>query len=161
MSSIAVRLKWERKRFIKGFLLWLLCIPINFVPVFMVYVNSTQAKAFTTAKELMSAVVNDIDFLFIFIAVLFVLPLQGLFADYCDTDFQEAGKACSVACYLCSAILLALYILCKSNSEANRLFYSKVSLAFNITILVLTIVAGAAVHVLMSIGKIKGKEREK
>ena len=46
MSSIAVRLKWERKRFIKGFLLWLLCIPINFVPVFMVYLLITATPIF-------------------------------------------------------------------------------------------------------------------
>lgn len=158
MTSTAVRLKWKSKKFFKGFILWFICIPINFVPVIMVYINSIESYKYTTVKDLVSAVVNDIDFTFVFIAVLFVLPLQGLFADYCDIDFQSAGKVCSVACYFCSAFLLMIYILCRSNPVANKLLYAKHSLTFNIIISILTIVAGAAVHILISIEKSIGEE---
>lgn len=151
MAPTSLQYRFEVKGFLKSFFLWLLCIPINFVPIFMLYVNKIQTNKYTTAKQLLMAVVNDKDFMFIFIAVLFVLPLQGLFADYCNSSLQSAGKTCSVACYFCSTFLLVIYILCSLNSSANDLLYAKISLAFNIVISILTVVAGIALHVLMSI----------
>jgi len=159
MTSSALQHKFEVKKFLKGFFLWLLCIPINFVPIFMLYVNRIQTNGYTTVGQLLIDVVNDIDFMFIFVAVLFVLPLQGLFADYGDSGLQSAGKTCSVACYFCSSFLLIIYVLCSANSSADALLYAKFSLTFNITIAALTVVAGIALHVLMSI-KTKGEEQE-
>lgn len=145
--------KFQGKKFCKGFFPWLLCIPINIVPILIVYIDKVEANRYSNIWLMLSDIVKDIDFMFIFVAVLFVLPLQGLFSDYSDSILQGAGTACSVACYFCSVFLLIVYLLCTLHTAANNLLYAPYSFIFNIVILVLTIIAGATIHVLLSLEK--------
>lgn len=160
MSSLGEHVEWEYKKFIKEFILWLLCIPINFVPVFVVNVNRINEDEYKTAKDLFISTISDIDFMFVFLSVLFVLPVHGLFADYCNKSIQDAGKTCSFACYICSFFLIIVYLFCTLKPEVHALLYAEYSKTFNIIILALTILAGIAIYSLTSISTRKESSGE-
>ena len=156
-SSTTVKKRPIEKRtiekFFKGFSLWLLCIPINVVPVILPYFNDIQPHKYSTITALLADAEKDPNFLFIFVAMLFVLPLQGLFADYTDDYFQKSGRVCSVVCYMGSVFLLCAYVLCSSNYQAASLIYTPICCWLNYVVAGFTIVAGIAIHLLISLDK--------
>lgn len=96
------------RKFGKNFLLWLLGIPINVVPVLFKQLSTVTAENFPGVGALMFMTLIDFDFSFISVSVLFVICIEGYALDRGLPDWYQSFR---VWPFISLCTILMLYCL--------------------------------------------------
>ena len=137
MEKKKYRMQWGS--FIKRFLLWFLGIPINVVPVFFKQLGKISIENFPGLAVLASMTVADFDFSFISVSVVFVLCLEGFFA---DDELSLMYKRCQAICVIYSMVLVILYCVFFFNPDLYSIMNNHVAFIYNSVLIGLTIILG-------------------
>lgn len=137
-------------KFVRGFWLWLISIPINFLPLLIRHIADYEKKVEYEWTELLLTILCDLDFLFVFLCALFVLYLQG---EYTTDDCTGAAKICKRLSALFFAPLLILVLLLYAFPMFCAMIYKSVSFEFNMAIMIVTILLSALSHAAISMEK--------
>lgn len=105
-SKRGFKIRW--RKFGKNFLLWLLGIPINVVPVLFKQLNTTTAENFPGIGALIFMVFTDFDFSFISVSVLFVICIEGYALDRGLPDWYQSFRLWP---FVSLCIILVLYCM--------------------------------------------------
>lgn len=133
--------------FIKRFLLWFLGIPINVVPVFFKQLGKISIENFPGLAVLASMTVADFDFSFISVSVVFVLCLEGFFA---DDELSLMYKRCQAICVIYSMVLVILYCVFFFNPDLYSIMNNHVAFIYNSVLIGLTIILGVLCNATVS-----------
>lgn len=136
MEKKKYQMQWGA--FGKRFLLWFLGIPINIVPVFFKQLEQVSEN-FHGIKALALMTIADFDFSFISVSVVFILGIEGFFA---DNELAPGYKACQVVCAICFTILLILYCMFFFMPELYSQMDSHMATIYNMVLIGLTIGLG-------------------
>lgn len=154
MDQTNTKYRFSRVQFARGFWLWMLGIPINFLPLMIRYIVSYEAQKEYELVALVKDIVSDLDFLFVFLSALFVLYVQG---EYTTEDYTGAARICKRICLLVFAPLLILVVFLYSFPVFRAMLYDGVSLEFNIAIMSVTVLIGVLSHAAISMVKTEGE----
>lgn len=145
MEKKKYRMQWGS--FIKRFLLWFLGIPINVVPVFFKQLGKISIENFPGLAVLASMTVADFDFSFISVSVVFVLCLEGFFA---DDELSLMYKRCQAICVIYSMVLVILYCVFFFNPDLYSIMNNHVAFIYNSALIGLTIILGVLCNATVS-----------
>lgn len=139
------KLQW--KSFWGKFAFWLLGIPINIVPIVVKQINNFNAHDFPGVATLFIYVLGDLDFLFIGISVLFILCIEGFFA---DDDLIPIYHKFQLASLIYSVLLLIIYLILFYRNDLFQAMDTLKSARYNGAMIFLTIVLGALCNATIS-----------
>lgn len=137
MEKKKYRMQWGS--FIKRFLLWFLGILINVVPVFFKQLGKISIENFPGLAVLASMTVADFDFSFISVSTVFVLCLEGFFA---DDALSLMYRPCQAICVIYSMVLVILYCVFFFNPDLYSIMNDRTALIYNSVLIGLTIILG-------------------
>lgn len=100
------KIRWDK--FGQNFLLWLLGIPINVVPILFKQLNTITSENFPGLGALTLMTLSDFDFAFISVSVLFVICIEGYALDYALPNWYQSFRVWPFV-FLC--VILVLYCL--------------------------------------------------
>lgn len=145
MMQKKYRLRW--KSFLGKFALWLLGIPINIIPIVVKQINNFKADDFPGVANLLIYVIGDFDFLFIGISVLFVLCIEGFFADDELIPIYHKFQLASLIYFL---LLLIIYLILFYRADLFQSMDTLKTAYYNGVMISLTIVLGALCNATIS-----------
>lgn len=128
-------------KFWKRLGLWLLGIPINFVPILFKHISSIQSNNWSGFGNLLQKAIGDIDFLFLSISVVFILCIEGYFAG----ENHVAGyRACQCISLIYFVILLLVYCVVTFSVFFHSLFTYEQWFQYNLSLIAITVILGVA-----------------
>lgn len=131
------KIQWGK--FGRNFLLWLLGIPINVVPVCLKQLNTVTAENFPGIGGLMLMTLTDFDFSFISVSVLFVICIEGYALDRGLPDWYQSFR---VWPFVSLCTILMLYFLFFFRPDLFSIMTDKVKVAYNGVMIGATIIFG-------------------
>lgn len=133
------KFKVQPKKFLRNFVLWMLGIPINVIPILFKQLNTVTASDFPGIPQLILMILSDFDFSFISISVLFILCIEGYFVDDEISDWYRGFQMCS---FICFCILLVLYCVFFFKPDLFAIMNCNLRIKYNVVIIIATIVFG-------------------
>lgn len=137
MQKKAYKMQWPK--FGKRFAVWFLGIPINIVPVAFKQLQSITVGCFPGIIDYIKMIVSDFDFSFISLSVVFILCIEGFFA---EDDLSSTYRAFQFIAVIYMVALLILYCVFFFRADLFTLMASGISFAYNLTIIILTFILG-------------------
>lgn len=148
MSKLSIRSAISIKEFARLFFLWLLCIPINFLPIILKSMSKHESDVNYTIASVLLSFFHDLDYCFVFISALFVLYLQ---AEYARKNSAVFSKVCRIGTIIVFFLLLIDYFMMFAFPSFKRATYDRYNELFNISLGVITIIISFLIHLLLSI----------
>lgn len=139
--------KFQWKSFFGKFALWLLGIPINIIPIVVKQINNLEAGNFPDIATFFTYVVSDFDFLFIGISVLFILCIEGFFA---DDELIPIYHKFQLACLIYFVLLLIIYLILSFRADLFQSMDILTAAHYNGCVLFFTIVLGVLCNATIS-----------
>lgn len=137
MEKKKYRMQWGL--FIGRFLLWLLGIPINIVPVIFKQLGKTSTENFPGLAAMALRTVGDFDFSFISVSVVFILCIEGFFA---DNDLAPIYRRFQLVCVIYSVVLTILYCVFFFRPDLFSLMNIRTAAIYNSCLIGVTVVLG-------------------
>lgn len=137
MEKKKYRMQWCS--FFKKFIFWFLGIPINAIPVLFKQLEKITAENFPGLPTLTLMTVGDFDFSFISVSVVFILCIEGFFA---DNDLAPIYRLFQLGCAGYSFLLVILYCVFFFRPDLFSLMNFTTSVIYNSCLIGLTIVLG-------------------
>lgn len=125
--------------FFKRFLLWLLGIPINIVPVLFKQISKITVENFPGLPTLAVMTLGDFDFSFISVNIVFVLCIEGFFA---DNDLVPIYRKFQLGCVVYCFLLILLYCVFFFNPDLFSIMDLASAAKYNLGLIGVTIVLG-------------------
>ena len=142
-------IRW--KKFWGRFIFWSLCIPVNIIPIFLKHYRNINPDSFPTAKALRSALaamtVGDLDFSFISLSVVFVLCIEGFFA---EEELSKIYFKFQLGAILYFFALYFLYTNFFFRPEMFSLLGHNGTITYNLILMGLTVILGILCNVTIS-----------
>ena len=145
MEKKKYRMQWGS--FIGRFFLWFLGIPINIVPVLFKQLGKITAENFPGLSTLAVMTVGDFDFLFISVSVVFVLCIEGFFA---DNDLAPIYRKFQLGCVVYFVVLIILYCVFFFKPDLFSIMDLATAAVYNSWLIGATIVLGALCNATIS-----------
>ena len=139
---------WKKKQIVfslREYGIWLLCLPINTIPVFCFHVLNIKERI--NLVTWLYQLVSDIDFAFIFICALGTLCIQLMCSE--NAASKAFGKVVKRMCIGLCLVFAFLYIPCKLIEPFDRIVRSNPFFA-DIVISLVVILVSLVVHLVCS-----------
>lgn len=128
------KIQWSKFR--QNFLLWLLGIPINVVPVCFKQLSTITSENFPGIGALMLMILSDFDFSFISVSVLFVICIEGYALDQGLPNWYQSFRVWPFIFLILIFILYCLFFfrpdLFSIMTESGRAIYNGVLISTTI-----------------------------
>ena len=140
------KLQWSK--FVHNFLLWLLGIPINVVPVLFKQLNTITAENFPGIGAIMLMTLSDFDFSFISVSVLFVICIEGYALGHNLPSWYQRFRVWPFV-FLC--LILVLYCLFFFRPDLFSIMTENIKAIYNGVLISVTILFGLFCNASISI----------
>ncbi len=145
MEKKKYRMQW--KKFFSRFGLWLLGIPLNIIPIAFKQLNSITVDSFPGVKKLAIMTIGDFDFSFISVSVLFILCIEGFFA---DDDLAPLYRKFQCGSLIYFVVLIILYCVFFFRPDLFSMMDLTATAIYNSILIVVTIILGALCNATIS-----------
>lgn len=145
MKKKKYRMQW--KKFLSRFGVWLLGIPLNIIPVAFKQLNSITAEAFPGMKRLAIMTIGDFDFSFISVSILFILCIEGFFA---DDDLAPVYRKFQCGSFVYFVALFVLYCVFFFRPDLFFMMDLMTAAIYNSVLIVATLILGALCNATIS-----------
>ncbi|MBR5678405.1 MAG: hypothetical protein IKX20_09770 [Paludibacteraceae bacterium] len=146
-TSKAEKYAIQWKKFWGRFIFWCLCIPVNIIPILLRHAHNLTPGTFLGIKDLVVVTVGDFDFLFISLSVVFVLCIEGFFA---EGEVAKIYSKFQLGALLYAFCLLALYMYFFFKPDMFSSMGDRGTFTYNLVLIGLTIVIGALCNATIS-----------
>ncbi len=150
MKHRKYRLQW--KKFVGRLLCWILGIPINVIPIVFSHITGNTQDILSNIGDFLLLIISDLNFSFISVSVVFVLLLEGFFADEDTPPIYRQVQMVSAICFVGALVVYCVFALVPG-------FYSSIDLhtrkKFNLWLVALTLVLGIISNYLYSCEKVR------
>lgn len=135
------------KKFWARFIFWCLCIPVNIIPILLKHYRNVTPETFLGIKNLLAVTVGDFDFSFISLSVVFVLCIEGYFA---EGELAKIYHKFQLGSLFYAFILFGLYMCFFFKPEMFSAMGDSGTFTYNLVLIVLTVILGALCNVTIS-----------
>ena len=146
-TSKAEKYDIQWKKFWGRFIFWCLCIPINIIPILLKHIRGLTPETFPGIKKIIVMTVGDFDFLFISLSVVFVLCIEGFFA---QGGLAKIYHKFQLGAFLYAFCLLVLYMYFFFKPEMFSSMGVCGTFTYNLVLIGLTVILGALCNVTIS-----------
>ena len=136
------------------FVFWFLCIPVNIIPIGLKHAKNLTPATFQGIKNLVMMTLGDFEFSFISLSVVFVLCIEGFFA---EEELVKVYHMFQLGAIFYGFFLLILYMYFFLKPEMFSLmgmfslYGINGDIIYNLTLIFLTIVLGFFCNATISI----------
>lgn len=135
------------KKGLTRFVLWLLGIPLNVIPVLFKQLNSISAENFPGIKTLAIMTIGDFDFLFISVSVIFILCIEGFFA---EDELAPIYLKFQLGSFIYFVLLILLYSVFFFRPDLFKMMDLTTTALYNSFLIFCTIVLGGLCNATIS-----------
>ena len=146
MSPKKYIFRW--KKFLGRFIFWFLSIIINIFPIILKHFRDVTPETFTGLDNLLFVTIGDFDFLFISVSVVFILCIEGFFA---EEELARIYHKFQLVAFLYITFLLILYVCFFFKLDMFVYMGPSGTFVYNSTIIILTVILGALCNITISL----------
>ena len=152
-TSESEKYAFQWKKFWGRLIFWCLCIPVNIIPIFLKHFRNVTPDTFLGIKNLLVVTVGDFDFSFISLSVVFVLCIEGFFA---EGELAKAYRIFQLGALIYAFALLFLYMCFFFKPEMFYVMGNCGTFIYNMTLIVLTVILGVLCNLTISMERSVG-----
>ena len=132
------------------FIFWCLCIPVNVIPIVLKHFRDVTPETFLGIKNLLVVTVGDFDFSFISLSVVFVLCIEGFFA---EGELAKAYHIFQLGALFYAFFLFGLYMCFFFKPEMFSAMGVRGTFIYNLILIGLTVILGGLCNATISMGR--------
>ena len=140
------KFRFKRDRFFSRYVFWLLCIPINALPIFLKAFSSLPVNENNGLLYLLHVCMMDLDFMFISLNACFVLVVEGFFV---ENELATVYRKVMLFVFISTIIMIVVYICFRLRPEVYDSIDEGMRIAWNLIILMVTFVLGTICNIIL------------